>query len=282
MTQAHYKRFIILSGPRTGSHLLAQALNAHPNIVCFREVFNGELELVQFGVEGYDDHSKAEYDRREEDAVSFLNERVFCEWPSDVQAVGFKFHYTHHWAFPGLLEHLTQDRELAVVHLRRENALRRLVSLKLAEQTGVWLQEEAPKPTLSAGKALLALRRPVVALRRLGEMVRRAPQAVTPGKPQVVITPEELQEHVIADAMRQGSHLDLYKDHPMLDVTYRDLVERGDEAFGSVCDFLGVKRRRFSTTLQRQNPEPLRDLIENYDELREAFAGTPEEAFFDA
>ena len=33
--------------------------------------------------------------------------------------------------------------------------------------------------------------------------------------------------------------------------------------------------------MRRQNPEPLRELLANYDELYEAFRGTPYAAFFD-
>jgi hypothetical protein len=45
--------------------------------------------------------------------------------------------------------------------------------------------------------------------------------------------------------------------------------------------FAGVEPMPLSLELQRQNPEPLSELIANYDELRAAFAGTPWSAFFE-
>lgn len=280
MAAQRYRRFIILSGARTGSQLLAQALHAHPNVVCFREVFNGELETIQYGVEGYDDLSTSDLALREQDPVRFLHERIFRDWPASVQAVGFKFHYTHHWVFPGLLEHLRGDEELAVIHLQRRNTLRRLVSLKLAERTGAWL-EESEKAAVTPAKLALAVRRPAMAFRRMRDKLRRTPVFAATSKPRVVITPEEYKEYIVSVAIRQRSHSEVYAGHPMLDVYYVDMVGKWDSTFERVFDFLGVPRTKVEPTLRRQNPEPLRDLIANFDELRAAFAGTPEAVFFD-
>jgi hypothetical protein len=41
-----YKRFIVLSGPRVGSTLLATSLNSNPDIVCLGEVFNPSLKSI--------------------------------------------------------------------------------------------------------------------------------------------------------------------------------------------------------------------------------------------
>lgn len=279
MTAHAYRRFIILSGPRTGSHMLAQGLHSHPNVVCFREVFNGRLDFIQYGVEGYDDFSDADQAIRKRDPVGFLQARVFRDWPEEVRAVGFKFHYTHHWGFEGLLDHLSGDRDLHVVHLQRRNALRSLVSLKMAERTGAWLEDNRPKVT--ASNAVRALRYPAKAARRLSRALRRAPAAVLPAKPRVRIERDELVEHILSDAMRRENHLALYRDHPIFEVRYEDLVAKRDTTFAEVFRFLGVPPARVAISLRQQNPEPLRDLIENYDELRASFEGTPEAALFD-
>ena len=48
-------RFLVVCGPRTGSNMLCSALNSHPRIVCFREVFNFMYEdVIDYYVEGYD------------------------------------------------------------------------------------------------------------------------------------------------------------------------------------------------------------------------------------
>ncbi len=42
-----------------------------------------------------------------------------------------------------------------------------------------------------------------------------------------------------------------------------------------------MEPKRLTVRLRRQNPEPLRELIENYDELYAAFKDSPHAAFFD-
>ncbi len=81
---------------------------------------------------------------------------------------------------------------------------------------------------------------------------------------------------------RQNDHFDeLFRDHPTLEVFYEDVLEQRDEVFNQVQSFLGVPPKRLTVTLRRQNPEPLRELLENYDELYKAFCNTPHAWMFD-
>ena len=253
--------------------MVAQALHSHPAIVCFREVFNGRLDNVNFGVEGYNDFSERDLASRQEDPVRFLNERIFRGWPPDVRAVGFKLHYTQHWDFPGIIEHLAQDRELRVIHLRRRNMLRSFVSMKIAAQTGAWV--DTGRPTLTPANASRALRNPTKAARRVSDRLKQL------DKQPIVITAEEYGTFVLKTRLRQEGYTRLFRGHPTIDVDYEDVVALAGTAFARVFAFLAVEPAPLSITLRRQNPESLRDLIENYDELRAAFEGTPEAALFD-
>jgi hypothetical protein len=275
-----YRRFMILSGPRTGSHMLAQALNSSPRIVCFREVFNGQLDFIQYQVDGYDDFSARDIALRREDPVRFLRERIFCEHPEGVRAVGFKFHYGHQWDFPGILDALAADDGLHVVRLERRNLLRMLVSLKLARSTGVWLQDGSSK--LTPANALRAVRHPIKAVRRVRRMLAR-PEPAAAGDPprRVTIPVDEAYEFMVATGLRYENFDALFERHPALQVYYEDMIAGRDAVFREVQSFLGVAPAPLEVTLRQQNPEPLRDLLENYDELYEAFRHTPQAAFFD-
>ena len=127
-----YARFIILAAARTGSNLLATALNGHANIICFRELFNWRTETIGYFVEGYDNDSAEDRAFRDRDEVAFLNARVFCDHPSEVRSVGFKAPYGTFIGFPKLQEWLVKEQEVRVLHLRRRNLLRRLVSGRIA------------------------------------------------------------------------------------------------------------------------------------------------------
>lgn len=273
-----YRRFVILSSPRTGSHMLAQALNSSPVIVCFREVFNAALEYVDFSVDGYDNFSAADRALRERDPVGFLQTRIFGPQPDGIQAVGFKFLHNHGWKLSSVADALVADRDLHVLHLRRRNLLRMYVSLKFAEATDVWLQDPASR--LARARLLSAVRHPIQAARRLQRMLFR-PRQTAGATPRLRVSPDECYEFMVQSALRYQHFDRLYEGHPMLAIEYENLVEDRERAFADAQSFLGVEPQPLTVTTQQQRPEPLRELIENYDELQEALKDTPFAPFFE-
>lgn len=261
--------------------MLVQALNSHPQIVCFRELFNTRHDFVDFSVEGYDNFSRKDRARRDEDPIAFLQERIFREWPPDVSAVGFKLLHGQAWEFAELFKHLLGDPELHVLHLQRRNVLRTLTSLKLAKQSDIWFEDHQPTPTLTRANMMRALRYPPALARRARRWMKSSKLPMQQRDARVAISPNELFEFHVAIRMRSDYYDAAFADHPSMAIFYEDLVERREEALAAAQAFLGVEPRELSTTLQRQNPEPLRDLIENYDELYEAFKDTPDATFFD-
>jgi hypothetical protein len=283
-----YARFIIVSAARTGSHMLAAALNSSPNILCFREVLNDTLDFIQYGVEGYDDFSAEDMALRRDDPLRFLDERIFCQHPKEIRAVGFKFHYGHVYCFPGTVERMAADKELRVLHLRRWNMLQALVSLKFAEKTGIWLREEPPEPTqdsvLTATRAgaLKALRLPLRASRKVMRLLR-PPKPPDDNPPvRVTISAEELTLFSIRTDMNATRFDELLGDHPKLTLFYEDILAQREHAYTEVQQFLGIEPQPLSDVTHRQRPEPLRALLENYDELYEAMRSRPYADYYTA
>jgi len=68
---------------------------------------------------------------------------------------------------------------------------------------------------------------------------------------------------------------------PLLEVCYENLVATPSAEFRRVTDFLGVPAGEPKGRTLRQNPEPLSVLLENYDELKAAFAASPLSPWFD-
>jgi len=275
----NYVRFIILSGPRTGSHMLAQALNSSPRITCFGEVFNPMRDFIQFNVEGYDNFSARDLSLRERDPIRFLEERIFCPHPGEVCAVGFKLHYGQFGAFPGLLQRLVEDKGIRVLHLGRQNLLRMLVSLKVARATGVFLEDTRRKLTLA--NLLTATRHPFKAAARLRRRLRPPVASQKAAPPRVTVSVEELYKFIVGTRLIAANHDDAFREHPKLAVLYEDIVDHQDDVFGRAQSFLGIEPELLTVSLRRQNPEPVRELIENYDELYRAFKDGPEAALFD-
>ncbi len=288
-----FTRFVILSGARTGSTMLAQALNSSPDIICFRELFNLKTNEIDYSVEGYDDRNADDLALRKGDPVRFLRERIFCQHPDSVKAVGFKFHYVHFWAFPGLWEALTEDTDLRVLHLKRRNLLRMLLSRKIADITGVWQVEPGRRAGWASARStevrrkltpayvMLALRRPGKAAAWLWRLARPARAGKVAPRVQAVVSEEELRKFITTTEVTSAHFEELFRQHPSLTVFYEDLSGDGMPTFDAPQRFLGAEPKPLTITLRRQNPEPLRELLENYDELREAFRDTPYEWMFE-
>jgi hypothetical protein len=211
------------------------------------------------------------------------SESASCRYPKEISAVGFKYRYGQSSAFPGLLERLADDTGLRVLHLKRHNLLRSLVSAKIVEATGVWFEQR--RPTLASkfrpSNALGALRHPLRAANRLRKFLWPKEPAWKSRRAPVTLSAEEClsQFRLIEE---QAAHDDqLFQQHPKLIVYYEDFLHHRDEMFDQVQSFLGVEPASLTVTLRRLNPEPLRDLIANYDELYAAFRDSPEATFFD-
>ncbi len=225
-----YTRFIVLSRARTGSNLLISLLDSHPGIDA-----QGEIVKRLAG--------------READAVI---SRIFGEQPFFTKATGFKIFYYHPLDDDSgrIWERLELDRDLAVIHLRRRNVLRAVVSRAIAEQRNVWL-DLADAPSVGAGAKSVAISR------------------------------TEL-EATFRQTRAWEADGDLrFANHRVLPVYYEDLVADTDATFSTVTDFLGVRFKRPWSGMQRQNPEPLRELLVGYDELRAGFQGTEWAKYFD-
>ena len=278
-----YVRFIILSAARTGSNVLASYLNSSEQIVCFRELFNWTAkEYIDFNVAGYDRFSAEDRALRDSDYKRFLQERILCPRPKGVRAVGFKMPYDHFWGYDGLLDWLVQDADLRVLHLKRRNQLRMLVSYKIAKTTGVWLDDK--KVTLASkfrpANVPGAIRRPRRSFTRLWRFLRPKRHWQQRREP-VTLSEQECRAFFERIENDEAVYIERFHGHPQVELYYEELLDRRNEVLDRVQSFLDIEPRRLTVTMRRQNPEHLRELLANYDELFEAFQGTPYAAFFD-
>jgi hypothetical protein len=271
---ADYTRFIILCSARSGSTMLSSALNSSSEIVCFRELFNAAVHFIDFDVEGYQRDSVEDRALRDKDFREFIERRIFCAHGEDVRAVGFKAMYDHIWVFEGLSEYLAAQPDIRVIHLQRRNPLRSFVSLRIAETSGNWVEPllppRAPWVPGPVRRAIRPFRRALSAIRHPA----LEPKAVT-------LSPEECRFYFSWAEEKTNEYGDQFREHPILTLYYEDLARHPRAELERVQRFLGLPPRSLPIGTLRQNPEPLRELLANYDELRETFAGTEFAVFFD-
>jgi LPS sulfotransferase NodH len=225
-----FTRFIVLSRSRTGSNMLISLLNSHPAIIA-----EGEILARLQGRDG-----------------SQVVTQAYAKQPLYVKAKGFKVFYYHPLDSESddLWEELTADDRIRVIHLKRRNILRTLVSRKIALMKDAWIATSEARMKVAGGKAA------EFTTSELEQGFRRTRDWETAG-----------------DARFQG--------HPLLSVYYEDLIREPDGTLAQVLDFLGLQYAPLATEMRMQNAERLTDLVTNYGELKAAFAGTEWQAFFE-
>jgi LPS sulfotransferase NodH len=152
----------------------------------------------------------------------------------DTRLVGFKLFYNHlteeEW------KKLVACKDLKVIHLTRRNRLRTVISLEIAFKTGQWTK---------AGNA--------------GE----------PKEKHVTLDPLKLMKRLEQIEEGEAATRRRFCDREMLEVVYEALVQSPHEVFRSIGAYLGVNGiDPGKIRLKRQNPEPLSQLIMNYDEIK--------------
>ena len=123
-------RFVIFSAARSGTSLLADTLNTHPEVVCHGEIFHPDPEWhIRGNMAGWTKEAKLNLriDSQE------LLKNVFHQ-PGTV-ATGFKMWRNQE---SNVCDQLLEDIEVRTIIFERCNKLSQYSSDLLARQTGIW------------------------------------------------------------------------------------------------------------------------------------------------
>lgn len=158
------------------------------------------------------------------------------------RAVGFKVFYNHltdeEW------QKLLAYESLKVIHLTRRNRLRTVISLEIAFKTGQWTQSA----------------------KRNSNEIREKRLQLEPAR--LIHRLEQIEAGEMATRAR-------FRDREILEIVYEELVSSPVENFAAVGRYLEVDGIDPSQIrLRRQNPEPLQQLLINYDEVEAALRNT--------
>lgn len=220
-----YKRFIVLSRSRTGSNLLISLLNSHPHIHTEGEIFrnlNGK------------NYKK-------------VLAKAFGKRPYQIKAKGFKIFYYHPQDDSSceIWDELQSLEDLHIIHLKRRNILRTLLSRKIAGIQDVW--------SVNSNQRQHKLNKKNVS---------------------VSFTVDELNKGFKQTKEWEKAGDKIFRDHPLLPIDYEELVNDRKNTLRKVVGFLGVEYIQLKTGLKKQNTKGLRETITNYDELKSAFFQT--------
>lgn len=146
-------QFILLSTPRTGTNLIVEMLNSHPDCLAGYELFS-EVDIENNHLAWYLDNvtldSPALCELRRRDPVRLIEELHALSVARGFKASGFKLMYYQAEDQPAVRDYLLQNSAIRVIHVKRHNRLRRLVSMRQAMASGDWRvvagQRIAPQP----------------------------------------------------------------------------------------------------------------------------------------
>jgi len=250
-------RFIVLAQQRTGTNHLLSLLGSHSEVAAFGEVFASPRQ-IQFGMalagqfrsQLPHPDEKSLREAREADPVGFLQTHVFGTVTRAARAVGFKLFYDQcrTGREPEVWSWLEHRKDFAVIHLKRRNILRTLLSKRLANATGVWHRTVAETP----------------------------PEPVA-----IPLQESDCREFFARTLLHERAADFRFRSHRVLPLWYEDLEERPDSVSEAAQAFLGLPPQPTRSRLVKQAPAGLRAWIENYDELKKAFASEHAVVFFE-
>lgn len=210
-----YNKFIIITRSRTGSNHLVSSLDSHPDILCYGERFrnlNGK-------------------------SIKFVWDDIFGKSIRKIAYIGFKLMYYHPLDSGSreLWDFIQNDKEIKIIHLKRKNMLRTIISRKIAAQTGVWKQNDNNGISIDNRKISLNKTECFEEFNKIKNWEKEADE--------------------------------LFLNHEMISITYEDLNVNKEMILKRVLEFLKLDYVPLKSNLKKQNKESIESLLSNYNEV---------------
>lgn len=268
-------KFIVLGTARTGSNLLMSLLNSHPDIKMYAELFN--LDAVS------EDTLKSILDA----PTKYLEKKLEENSKNSYKKVGFKLFYDHmtinyfnkiipvkninsellekyqnfdlfirkHYSLSDLSikfnefwDYIFRNGDFKIIHIKRRNKLKTLISLSTAYQTKKWMQWLPNSETKDV---------------------------------QLNLSFSECSNY-FNEISRQEDIMDfLLKNHSVLELYYEDLENNSQLVSDRVFKFLQVENRIVKSHLRKQVIKMPKEIILNYNNLKSNFKNSKWEHFFE-
>ena len=225
--------FVVLAGRRSGTTLLVESLDSHPDIECTKDVFSIRRRWKYFQVDVatglFYPYRSASLERRI--AYVFRRRRLIEEFLTETfaragapQARGIRLSYEQVRKYPHILTWMLKQN-IRVLHLIRENSLKAIVSHFTAKKRGI------AHATTKVEKVTLRL------------------------------PPAELKRHLAQRAMEVERYRRLLQDRPCCEMSYESFLENREAETRRILEFLRVPRFvPLTSRLVKQNSDSLKEI----------------------
>lgn len=162
-----------------------------------------------------------------------------------------KERYAEKWEIAELsdiLEGIRNQDDIKIIHLKRRNRLKTLISGELARLTKEYVKREQNSQT------------------------KEVPIALTPEQCELFFEKIDQNEKYFDTC---------FQSHPVLDIYYEDLTADINLTCNKISDFLGLKRCKLKSNTFKQSQKPLSERIQGYEELKCYFKNSSSELFFE-
>lgn len=245
--------------------MLRTSLESHPAIVCNSELFNSDNRNLPYPLST--------------STREILDQWVYHEYPPETRCVGFVLQSYHPWGL-SLVPEIRQNpnwadvwtliaemQDLKVLHLKRTNLLRRHVSHVLARTTSVWHAWDHDR---------------VSRVSHLGETPaadKRTRQQA--GRPQVTLDAARLEADFLDVERARRFAEEQLAGREIMEVNYEEFCSSYEVVCAAVLRFLEVSTLPLRPAVAKLEHRPLAETVSNYRELKDHFAGTRWETFFE-
>lgn len=180
--------------------------------------------------------------------VEVYLDRFFGYQPRRIRASGFKIFYYHPMDDNSgeVWEALAGIKDLKVIHLKRDNLLEVQVSWKKAMLSDQWV----------AGTG-------------------------GPAPARIRLDPRECEEAFRRTLAWQKQAGERFAGQEVMELTYEDFIRDPSGQLDAVQEFLQVAVRKLGTEMKKQQKKPVREVVSNYEEIRNHFKDSPWHRFFE-
>lgn len=227
--------FVIYGVPRVGSNYFIKTLNSNPEILCHYEIFHkAKIYLAK----KINNPHLINTENRDKDPIQFLHDLYKGE---QYKVFGYNIFNDQN---DTIIDYSLKDTNQKKIIIKRKNVLRQYMSLKIAQKTDIWIYIKRKAIPVEEKKVYFDSQEFLSYLKMINGFYNK------------------LENYL--GITGQNYFLLYYED------LFRDIYA----SLKNVAEFLDVNNNfALGNKMEKQNPEPLEDIVINYAELKSFIDG---------